>query len=64
MRIRAWQEGAVAGIWDMHVPYPAQGCPGMYLEFKVKGNTLTPEQSEFGEAMKALGYRMVVAYGW
>lgn len=64
MRIRAWQEGALAGVWDVHVPIPSHGHPGMYLEFKVGNNTLSPEQRSFREELEPLGFLFVVVYSW
>jgi hypothetical protein len=64
MRIRAWQEGMVSGVWDVHVPVPSQKHPGMWIEFKAGNNTLSKEQREFGRDMEALGHKTVVAYSW
>lgn len=64
MRIRAWQEGVVAGTWDVHVPVPSKGHPGQWIEFKVGDNTLSKEQREFRDDMLELGYRMDVVYSW
>jgi hypothetical protein len=63
-RIRAWQEGVVAGVWDLHNPIPSQGHPGQYIEFKVGSNTLSPEQIAFRDDMLPLGFRMDVVYSW
>ncbi len=64
MRLRAWKEGAKKGVWDVHCSVPCGPFHGMYIEFKVAPNELTPEQVAFGERHHALGYHMVVAYSW
>lgn len=64
MRIRAWQEGMLSGVWDVFVPIPAQGHPGLYIEFKVGDNDLTAEQRKFRAELEPLGFKFVVAYSW
>ena len=66
MRIRAWQEGVVAGVWDVHVPIPMwdKGYCGLYIEFKAGTNTLSPEQKDFQRELEPLGFRFEVVYSW
>lgn len=64
MRIRAWREGCLSGVWDVHNPVPMNGRPGQYIEFKSGNNTLTPEQIAFRDDMLMLKYRMDVVRSW
>jgi hypothetical protein len=62
-------EGVRAGVWDIFVPIPRNGCPGLWLEFKVGRGKLSPAQQDWGKAMRAQGYRTEVIYddwrlGW
>lgn len=55
-------EGLQSGVWDVCIPIPTKAHPGLYLEFKIKPNTLTENQVRWGSAMGKLGWRMAVAY--
>lgn len=66
MRIRAWKEGLISGVSDLCNPYPMpdKGYCGQWLEAKIPGGVLSPEQKKFMTAMEALGYRCDVGIGW
>lgn len=63
-------EGVRSGVWDVHIPVPMNGHPGMYVEFKRlkhrnhKNGGLSDAQIEFGGWAHARGFRMKVAYTW
>lgn len=77
---KAKAEGVKAGIWDIFLPvttinryvddtknhplgYILAYC-GLYIEMKVGKNTLTTEQSEFGQYAIQQGYKTVVCWDW
>lgn len=62
MRLRGWEEGVRAGVWDVHAPFARMGYKGLYLEFKVNGNTLSKEQREFRTAMEQEGHLCLVVH--
>ena len=63
-------EGLTTGIWDLRLDYVVRTpegliiCPGLIIEMKLPGNTLTPKQIEYGEFMAKLGFKRVVAPNW
>lgn len=61
-RLRA--EGARAGVWDLHLPVPRNGAPGLWIEMKRPGGRLTREQIAWGAAVRAQGARTVVCHSW
>lgn len=73
---KAKAEGVKAGVSDLFLPRPVRydgGCnlalpgvyhPGFYLELKVGKNSPSNDQLEFQADMKALGYKVDVAWGW
>lgn len=62
MRLRAWQEGVKSGVSDVFTAYPVSPYAGLWIEMKVKGNTLTKEQKKWFELVCARGYRAEIAY--
>jgi hypothetical protein len=54
--------GLKKGVWDVHVAWPTKKNPGLYIEFKIGKNKLTPEQEEWGERSRAKGYATAVCY--
>ena len=57
--------GVKAGVPDVLIFTPALRAPrGTALELKVKGGALREEQREWLEALRALGWATVVAYGY
>lgn len=60
MRIRAWQEGQLSGVWDVLLPTPCGGHHGLWLEFKSPRGKLTEAQQTFGALMSKRGYQCAV----
>jgi len=60
LRIKAWREGMTAGVWDVFVPWPAQGHHGLWIEFKSPKGTLSPTQVQFHNSMAPRGYKLTV----
>jgi hypothetical protein len=60
MRLRAWREGVLAGTWDIIVPIPVRGSPGLWMETKRPGGHLSPEQVEFRDLLLPFGWKFVV----
>lgn len=61
----AWMkdEGLKAGVWDIHLPAPRDGVHGLFIEMKIGRNKLTPEQTEFKNALEKY-YQFAVCYSW
>lgn len=57
MRLRGWREGVLSGVADVIVAVPNIPYGGLFMELKVGGNRLSPEQRKFKRAMEKLGYR-------
>lgn len=62
--VAAWMraEGMTAGIFDVFLPWPANGYHGLYVEMKRKPNKLTDKQTAFGHEMARRGFYVVVCY--
>lgn len=56
--------GVKAGVPDIHLPVPAGGYHGLYIEMKVGYNTPTEKQREWLAGMEQLGHRVFVCYSW
>ena len=58
-------EGALAGIPDMMLAWPAGGKHGLYLELKKKvGGRASKAQNEVMKALESAGYACAVCHGW
>lgn len=58
-------EGVKRGIWDVYLPYPSKGYPGLYIEFKKPGRgRLTDEQKLFKQYVESQGYAAAICYSW
>jgi hypothetical protein len=56
-------EGMRAGVLDVNFPIPQGDWHGLWLEFKIKPNKLTPAQEAFKQEIES--YCMVrVCYSW
>jgi len=56
-------EGLTKGVLDVCVPLKGKnGEPGMYIEMKIKGNYLSPEQIEFWNMVESQGYVCRLCY--
>jgi len=57
--------GATKGVPDIHLPYPAGGYYGLFIELKKDDNSRrSPEQVIWMEELTALGFKAVFACGW
>lgn len=59
---RLKKKGVRKGVPDVCVPIPRNRCHGLYIEFKIKPNKLTPEQKEFSSNLEKQRYAVCVAY--
>ncbi len=53
---KAKAAGMVAGIADLCLPYPSGRYYGLWLELKTKRGRLEPEQKEWLEYLRSVGY--------
>lgn len=59
------REGVLAGMPDLFLPYPDEGCHGLYIEMKkTKKGKLSDAQNRVGEELERRGYPVVTCYGW
>jgi hypothetical protein len=59
------QQGVRAGVPDLCLPVARCGCHGLYIEMKrQRGGRVTPEQTEWMDALRAEGYAVAVCQGW
>lgn len=56
------QEGRLKGVWDVFCMIPIGKYHGLFIEFKVGKNTLTPEQVWFRKRAELKGYKTLVCY--
>jgi hypothetical protein len=56
------REGLTAGVFDVFVPWPANGYHGLWIEFKRPPNKLTKQQEQFGAEMVRRGFKVAVVY--
>lgn len=61
---KAKAEGLKAGVPDLVLPVPRGRYAALYIEMKVKGNTTTPAQEKWIEALRKAGNKAEVCYGW
>ena len=57
---RAIAEGLLAGIADVHLPYPNGKDPGLFLEFKTPRGSQTKTQKNFQRWCDWVGYPYMV----
>ena len=62
--VRNRQLGVKSGVPDLMLPIPMNGYHGMFIEMKAKNGRTAPVQQKWIDALNALGYLAVVAYGW
>lgn len=55
--------GVRAGVSDYFLPYPTAKFNGLWIEMKMPGRLITPEQKSWLESMKSLKFAAHVAYG-
>jgi len=59
--------GVKAGVSDLHLPYPVHPYHGAWVEMKQRDRKkarLTPEQAEWLQLMKSVGFATAECYGW
>lgn len=57
--------GVKAGVPDLFLPVPRQGCFGLFIELKRKyGGQLSNLQRDWLDDLSARGYRAVMCHGW
>lgn len=62
--VKLKKEGVLAGVPDLFLMIPKNGWHGMWIEMKIKGGKLSPNQSEFMGRATLLGYMSVVCFGF
>ena len=64
--LAAWLKsmGLRAGVYDLFLARARQGFHGYWIEMKKFGKKLTPLQAEFGEQMRAEGYKAEYFTDW
>lgn len=60
--VKLKRTGLRKGVMDIHFPYPSKGYIGLWIEMKIKGGKLTPEQKLWGSMMHGFGHCVRVAY--
>lgn len=55
--------GVKAGVPDLFLPYPADGCHGLFIEMKSQTGRPTALQKDWLKWLNENGYRAVVCYG-
>ena len=61
--VRLKKEGVKSGVWDVHIPL-VRDAPGAFIEFKIKPNKLTANQTIFRDFMVKQGFQLAVCYDW
>ncbi len=57
--------GVLAGVSDLHLPYPSKGFHGLWIEMKrVKGGVLSVPQKNWLDLMTEWGHLAVMCRGW
>lgn len=56
--------GLKKGVWDYVLPVVRGRVPGLWIEMKKPGASLTPEQRWWGVQMAREGFSTYVAYQW
>lgn len=56
--------GLTPGVPDVTIAIPTASHPGLFIEFKVKGGRLTPEQKEMIADLIDRGYAVHVCYSF
>ena len=62
--IRNRQMGVKSGVPDLMLPIPAGRYHGLFVEMKAYNGRVSEQQQKWIDALNALGYLAVVAYGW
>lgn len=63
--VRMKKAGVKAGVPDMFLPVPREGCHGLYIELKRRdGGRVSHKQVEWMEALTRQGYKTALCLGW
>jgi hypothetical protein len=62
--IKLKSEGVLAGVPDLFLMIPKNCFHGLFIEMKIQGGKLQPNQKEFLKLANALEYKAVVCYGF
>jgi len=62
-RFNLAKSGAKSGLPDIFLPYPSSGYFGLYIELKIKGGQVRPNQKVWLENLSRAGYFTKVCYG-
>lgn len=62
--IKLKSEGVLAGVPDLFLMIPKNGFHGLFIEMKIQGGKLQPNQKEFLKLANALEYKAVACYGF
>jgi len=60
--IKLLKSGLKPGVFDVFVSLPNKYYHGLYLEFKVNKNTLTPNQIKFSGSVQPMGYACYIVH--
>lgn len=58
------RQGVTPGIPDVFIAIPSKGLHGLFIEFKRPKGKVTKSQEEMHDKLKAIGYCVLVCYGW
>lgn len=58
------RSGVISGVPDLFLMIPKNGFHGLFIEMKIQGGKLQPNQKEFLKLANALEYKAVVCYGF
>jgi len=62
--IKLAKEGVKAGVPDIMLPLPRCGYHGLFIEMKIKPNTLSRKQKEWHRMLNANGYLVLTAWSF
>jgi hypothetical protein len=57
-------EGVKRGVPDLCLPVPQGAFHGLFVELKTETGRATPEQRQWIETLRRLGYRAEICHGW
>jgi hypothetical protein len=61
---KAKAAGNKRGVPDIHLPVARLGKHGLWIELKVQGGRVSPEQKWWHEHLREQGHCVEVCYGW
>jgi hypothetical protein len=61
---RLKKEGVYRGVPDLFIPVAKQGFHGLWIEMKIKPNTLTEAQHKVRQELLNAGYQHYVCYSF